>query len=121
MTLYFKDEHFKTSVPLAITAMLVMYTLNNSISSNLPLTSYIKLMDIWLLFGLILPFFIVILLVIIEHLPHGPNPVRVESENSLKDKLMASNKWIVQFSRFHLPIIEVVFVIVYFAIALAVW
>ena len=49
--------------------MSVMYTLNQSISAKLPPTSYIKFIDIWLLFGLIQPFFIIVMLVIIEHFP----------------------------------------------------
>jgi hypothetical protein len=50
-----RSEHFKTSVPVAITSMLVTYTLYQSVSSKLPPTSYLKMIDIWLLFGLILP------------------------------------------------------------------
>ena len=66
MTVYFKPEHFKTSLPVAITSMLVMYTLNQSISAGLPATSYIKFIDIGLLFGLIQPFFIIIMIVLID-------------------------------------------------------
>ena len=68
-TLYFKREHFKTSIPVAITAKLVMYTLNNSVSSNLPQTSMIKFVDIWICYGLFLHFVILLLLILIEHLP----------------------------------------------------
>ena len=66
MTVYFKPEHFKTSLPVAITSMLVMYTLNQSISAGLPATSYIKFIDVWPLFGLIQPFFIIIMIVLID-------------------------------------------------------
>ena len=66
---YFKKENFKSAIPLAITAMLVMYTLKGSISSQLPATSYTKFIDIWLLYGLLMPFLILIVIVLIEHLP----------------------------------------------------
>ena len=60
-TLCFKREHFKISIPVAITAMLVMYTLNNSVSSKLPQTSMIKFVDIWICYGLFLHFVILLL------------------------------------------------------------
>ena len=44
--IYFKREHFKTAIPVSITTMLVMYTLNNSIAANLPQSSDIKFIDI---------------------------------------------------------------------------
>ena len=67
--MYFNKEHFKTAIPLIITAMLVMYTLKGSISRELPATSYTKFIDIWLLYGLFMPFLILMVVVLIEHLP----------------------------------------------------
>ena len=64
-----------------LTAMLVVYTLFQAISAKLPQvsgagllllsravlqTAYVKLMDVWLLFGLILPFVAFILTVLEE-------------------------------------------------------
>ena len=69
VAIYFYKEHFKTAIPLAITSMLVMYTLKGSISAQLPTTSYIKFIDIWLLYGILMPFFILIVIVLMEHLP----------------------------------------------------
>jgi hypothetical protein len=46
---------------VALTTLLVMYTLYQSISNTLPPTAYLKLIDYWLLFSLILPFVIFIL------------------------------------------------------------
>ena len=77
VAVYFDKEHFKVAIPLTITAMLVMYTLKASISSQLPPTSYIKFVDIWLLYGLLMPFFILIVIVLMEHLP-GTSQVRIE-------------------------------------------
>lgn len=79
MTLFFKKTHFKTAIPLAITSMLVMYTLKGTITSKLPATSYIKFVDIWLLYGLLVPFFILLLLALIEHLPEESKESKVRS------------------------------------------
>ena len=77
--LYFKKEHFKTAIPLAITAMLVMFTLRNSTNAELPTTSYIKFIDVWLLYGTVMPFVILLLIILIEHLP-GPSKVRLQNK-----------------------------------------
>ena len=37
-------------------AMLVLTTMFISVSNNLPKTSYVKMIDIWLIFNLLLPF-----------------------------------------------------------------
>ena len=98
--------------------MLVMYTLNNSVSSKLPPTSYIKLIDVWLLFGLILPFFIVILLVTMEHMPNSlSNVVRLDSGRPSK----SSHNLMVRFSRIYLPVMELTFVFIYASFALFMW
>ena len=71
ISVYFAREHFKTAVPLVITALLVMYTLQGNIIAKLPVTAYIKLIDVWMLYGLIMPFIILLLVVLIEHLPEN--------------------------------------------------
>ena len=111
MTLYFKKEHFKTSVPVAITSMLVMYTLNQSISSKLPQTSYIKFIDVWLLFGLIQPFFIIVMLVIIEHGHKQQRVVEFNGENKRP-------RFLKSFSRVILPCIALLFIVMYILVAL---
>ena len=77
---------------MAITSMLVMYTLNQSVSSKLPATAYMKLIDVWLLFGLLLPFVIIILLILMEQFSSrsssGENQLRClckERESRTKD------------------------------------
>ena len=110
MTLYFKSEHFKTSIPVAITAMLVMYTLNNSISSKLPQTSSIKFIDIWIIYGLFLLFLIIVLLVLIEHLPQNTKIMFVDKEQKNEKSLQQCVKI---FAQCFLPIFESVFIVLY--------
>ena len=44
-----------------LTTMLVLTTMFISVSSNLPTTAYVKMIDIWLIFNLLLPFILVLL------------------------------------------------------------
>ena len=121
--MYFKAEHFKTSIPVAITAMLVMYTLNSSVSSKLPQTSCIKFMDIWIMYGLFIHFVILMLLVLIEHLPDQSSVVFIEDtknplRRSAKQKSVFSLKEAVQiFAQKILPVVELFFIVSYFIAA----
>jgi len=56
LTLFVDDSHFDTNVMVSLTTLLVMYTLYQSISTTLPQTGYLKLLDYWLLFSLVTPF-----------------------------------------------------------------
>ena len=60
MTNYFKAFFFEAVVTVNLTVMLVLATMFISVSSNLPSTSYIKMVDIWLIVNLMIPFFEVI-------------------------------------------------------------
>ena len=121
---------------MAITSMLVMYTLNQSVSSKLPATAYMKLIDVWLLFGLLLPFVIIILLILMEHLPPtdnsqvAPAAVKISSAASVKkgspeqkteNGFFLSKNSVTKFARYTLPVFEIVFVSLYATIALVVY
>ena len=60
-TNFFKDFFFEAVVTVNLTVMLVLTTMFISVSNNLPTTSYVKMIDIWLLGSLFLPFVEVIL------------------------------------------------------------
>ena len=60
-TNYFKDFFFEAVVTINLTCMLVLVTLFISVCESLPNTSYIKMMDYWFIFNLILPFIEVLL------------------------------------------------------------
>ena len=55
ITLFIDETHFESNIMVALTGMLVMYTLYQSISLTLPHTAYLKLLDYWLIFCLIMP------------------------------------------------------------------
>ncbi len=66
-THYYPIKDFEASVMVGLTGMLVMTTLLLSISNNLPSTNYIKLIDIWMLFGMSTPFFDIIIHTIVGY------------------------------------------------------
>ena len=111
--MFFSKEHFDTSIAVSITAMLVMYTLNNSVDSKLPETSIIKFIDIWIIYGMSLHFVIIILIVLIELLPGTENLVFVENNQKAEiQKQRAKNATIVLAQKV-LPVLEIVFIICY--------
>ena len=68
MTLFIDVSHFEATIMVALTSMLVMYTLYQSIAANLPQTAYLKMIDIWLIGGLMIPFIIFNILIAIDML-----------------------------------------------------
>ena len=68
MLLFINEEHFEAVIMVALTTLLVMYTLHQSISSQLPKTSYMKMIDIWLMFCLTVPFLVFVAEVVSETL-----------------------------------------------------
>ncbi len=64
LTLFIHESHFEATIMVALTSKLVMYTLYQSVGTTLPQTSYLKMIDIWLQMGLIMPFFVILILMI---------------------------------------------------------
>ncbi len=55
-TNYFKAFFFEAIVTVNLTSLLVLTTLFISVSQSLPQTAYVKLLDVWLIVCLIVPF-----------------------------------------------------------------
>ena len=90
-TNFFKDVFFEAVVTVNLTVMLVLTTMFISVSSNLPTTSYVKMIDIWLLGSLFLPFIEVMLHTYMELLRkdgdvdiihHGPVKTVAEADSA---------------------------------------
>ena len=114
-TLYLRADHFKTKSGVTLTTMLVMYTLYQSVSITLPPTAFIKMIDIWLIFGLVMPFCVFFLLVIIDHLP-APRPGETDIS-----KLSQIRKVMVIFSHVVLPIVILLFAVSYLVTAILIY
>ena len=60
-TNFFKDFFFEAVITVNLTVMLVLVTMFISVASSLPTTAYVKMIDIWLIFNLTIPFVEVLL------------------------------------------------------------
>ena len=60
-TTFFKAERFEATLSVNLSVMFVMTTLFVSVMEKLPQTSYVRLVDIWLIYGQVLPFIQVVL------------------------------------------------------------
>ena len=61
-TTFFKPVYFEAALTVNLTNMLVMTTIFISVMERLPTTSYLKMVDYWLIFCQLVPFTEVILL-----------------------------------------------------------
>ena len=71
-TTFFKPFFFEAALSVNLTTMLVMTTIFISKMESLPVTSDIKMIDIWLIFCQLVPFTEVVLLTSLEHLRDDP-------------------------------------------------
>ena len=56
MSNYYKESNFVGLMTLNVTVTLVLTTMFLSISTNLPPTAYIKMIDVWMIFTMLYPF-----------------------------------------------------------------
>ncbi len=77
-TNFFKPFFFEAAVTVNLTSLLVLTTLFISVYNSLPATSYIKMIDVWLLFTLTIPFSEVVLHTYIDSLRGDSNRYLVE-------------------------------------------
>ena len=70
-TTFFKPFYFEAAVTVNLTTMLVMTTVFTSVMDKLPSTAYVKWVDVWLIFGQLIPFIETVLLTAMEYLREG--------------------------------------------------
>ena len=102
------EEHFDVNVMVHLTTMLVMYTLYASTSNSMPHTAYLKFIDIFLLYGLTLPF-IAFLVEVITKIIRSHK--KIEYRGYYADV-------ITKMARICLPIITLLFILLYIVIAI---
>ena len=108
-------SHFEATIMVALTAMLVMYTLFQGIAASMPSTSYMKLLDYWLFFGLVMPFGVFIVLVIWELIDQDSDKKTVTTYGVRKTR--KSDKSGIQKARCIIPTITITFVVGYAIVA----
>ncbi len=85
---------------VALTTMLVIYNLHQSISATLPATAYLKMIDIWLFGGLIAPFIIIGILIILDYLiMREANPYEVQEDKSKCNSIWWNSKYFIKTMR----------------------
>ena len=116
LTLFINPVHFEATVALSLTTMLVMQTLQSNISSQLPKTPYLKVIDIWLTFGMTVPFVVFLVLVLVEALPsHGKGTGKSSLIKETKKDKLGKTRWITKervhgFFKVLIPVCTAVFV-----------
>ena len=70
-TTFFKSYFFEAALSVNLTTMLVMTTIFMTVMQMLPATAYIKMIDIFLIFGQLYPFSEVVLLTMMEYHREG--------------------------------------------------
>ena len=109
VTLFIDESHFEVTIMVALTSTLVMYTLYNSISASLPIDANFKMIDVWLLHGLLMPF-VVFLILIISELT-AKNKVDLSKKQFLPVK--RTNK-VLRAGQITIPTFSGIFVVVFF-------
>ena len=70
-TTFFKPYFFEAALSVNLTTLLVMTTIFMTVMQMLPATAYVKMIDIFLIFGQLYPFCEVILLTMMEYKREG--------------------------------------------------
>ena len=90
-TTFFKPFFFEAALSVNLTTMLVMTTIFISKMESLPVTSDIKMIDIWLIFCQLVPFSEVVLLTTIEHFREDPLTEKKKKKKKKKKKNMTKS------------------------------
>ena len=85
-TTFFKPYFFEAALTVNLTTMLVMTTIFMTVMQMLPATAYIKMIDIFLIFGQLYPFSEVVLLTIMEYHREGDGSGTKQPATDSKDK-----------------------------------
>ena len=107
-TNFFKPFFFEAIVATNLTSQLVLTTLFISVSKSLPPTSYVKMIDVWLIFSQLIPFVEVLLHTYLDALrsdddreinhhgevitPGGDNHTAESSINGMEELFKKSSK-----------------------------
>ncbi|XP_071519931.1 uncharacterized protein [Panulirus ornatus] len=70
-TLFVKVTLLQVRLIVSLTTLLVLYTLFNNTSDALPVTAYIKMIDVWFFSCILLLFFVIICHFVVEHLENS--------------------------------------------------
>ena len=66
-TFYYNLDDFNDRIMVSLTALLVLATLFTQITETTPKTAYLKLLDVWFVSTILIDFFVVVVLVLINY------------------------------------------------------
>jgi hypothetical protein len=113
VTLYFDKSQEELAISLTLTIMLVMYTMYQSINESLVKTAYLKMIDFWLLFCLLVPFTI-FMIEIFWLLRRTEVNLKTENNWTKENGKKWSSRRIIQML---VPSLTCIFILIYFASA----
>ena len=118
MSLFIHERHFGNTIMISLTCMLVLYTLYQSIDKAMPVTTYMKLLDYWLIFNLAMPFITFMTIVSWEYMRQDEDQVMDFIEYKAftkKSKMKRRCKLALQII---LPLISFLFLVGYIIVVL---
>ena len=89
-TTFFKPYFFEAALSVNLTTMLVMTTIFMTVMQMLPATAYVKMIDIFLIFGQLYPFSEVVLLTMMEYHREGDGSGEGEPDIDSEEKTAAT-------------------------------
>ena len=109
---------YQAVITVNLTSMLVLTTIFIDVSNNLPKTSYIKMVDIWLLFNLLLPFLVVLIHTRMDTLRMEEEDIVTKQDRQVKRSKNKKLDFWKKVSLVYNPIIFITFVMVYWLVGL---
>ena len=91
-TTFFKPYYFEAALTVNLTTMLVVTTLFIAVMDKLPSTAYVKFVDIWLIFGQLIPFTTVCLLTAMEYYRDGDGSGQLAINQHGQPRLVAAKQ-----------------------------
>ena len=114
-TSFYGNNHFDAIVGVNVTAFLVIATLFISVSSSLPRTSSMKMIDIWMIVAMFVPLFVVVL----QTMLNGNDEKRITPNQPWKKELTSKKQKVLQtISLYVLPGVFLLFAIVFYSVGL---
>ncbi len=117
VTLFFNKQDLDLAIGLSLTIMLVMYTMYQSISQSLPQTAYLKFIDVWLMFCLLVPFLVFVVQVFLKLEFHSKNEI-IPSKGGNQERTRKRKENVSKFIHIIIPSITILFTCGYFVVAM---
>ena len=119
LTLYFDETQTELAIGFTLTIMLVMYTMYQSINDSFVKTAYLKMIDYWLLFCLLIPFtiFLIEIFWLLNTNKAKDQVIKEKKWMSKKQKKKRSNR---KFIQVLVPSLTAIFIVSYFVAALVI-